>query len=422
MKKESKFRGKVATNAHKQKTADSSYGYLNLQKGLNVFKPDPGGRTCLDIIPYVVTDERHPDRDEEAGIAMSGDLWYRRPFKIHRNVGVSKETVVCPTTFGKKCPICEYRNVLVNRKADKEETKALKPSSRNLYCVIPIGQKGLEEEIMIWDVSQFLFQDLLNDELEENRDNEVFPDLEQGLSLKIRFDSKTMGSGDPFAQASRIDFVDRKEQYTEEILDSVPNLDEILQLLSYKEIEAKFQELEGEEVSEDEVEEERPKKIIKREREEEPKKTTRRREPEPEEEEEKPRRKIAKEEEEEEEEEKPTRKNSKLKYSEEDGDIPCPACDGTGMDARGRECPVCEGSGIKPERKRKVVEEEEEEAPKKLPKKVVEEPKRKLKPSSNDVECPKGFVFGEDFDTRKVCDTCSLYDDCEEANVSMSKK
>jgi hypothetical protein len=259
-KSKSKFRGRVSRDAQRQKQSASSYGYLNLPQGLTVFKEEPGERVRLDILPYIVSDERHPDRDDETGAAMVGELWYKRPFRIHRSIGAGNgETVVCPQSIGKRCPICDYRKKRISEGADKKETDVLKTSLRNLYIVVPIGSKDHKEEPHIWDISQAMFQKLLNQELDERPDCEVFPDLEEGLTLYIRFDSKTIPdssgkAGRPFAEASRIDFEERKEIYDESVLESVPDLDNVLKILTFKELELKFHELEDEEPAEEAVE------------------------------------------------------------------------------------------------------------------------------------------------------------------------
>jgi len=237
------FRNAVTKDAKRQKTAPSTYGYLLLPKNISVFNPKPGSRVKLDFIPYKVTDSKHPDRDDEDGFAIPGSLWYKRPFKIHRNVGVKDESVVCPTTFGKKCPICEYRAKRIKEGADKEEVRALKAKDRNLYVVVPIDDKDHEEKVHIFDISQHLFQNLLNSEVEENDEYGNFPDLENGYTLKIRFSSKTIENSQPFAEASRIDFLERDEEYDESILDEVPNLDEVLKVLPYNELEKIFFEI-----------------------------------------------------------------------------------------------------------------------------------------------------------------------------------
>lgn len=244
-KKKSSFRGKIKKDVARQKLESSSFGYLMLPKDIKVYKPTPGTREKFDIIPYTVSDKKHADRDEESEIALEDTLWYKRPFKVHRQVGADNDTMVCLTTFGKKCPICDYRKQRAKDGADVDELKAYKQSKRNLYAVIPIGIKKLEEVIHIFDFSQFLFQDLLNEETEEDEDYEIFPDLEEGFTLKVRWNEESFAKN-TFAEAGRIDFVKRKA-YKESILKDVPDLDKLLKELSYDELSAKFHEMEEDE-------------------------------------------------------------------------------------------------------------------------------------------------------------------------------
>jgi hypothetical protein len=318
-KKTSRFRGKVNRNVEKQKANASSFGYLKIPQGVDLFKVEPDTRVKFDIIPYIVSDETHMDRDDDFEVAVPGELWYKKPFKIHRNVGPDNESIVCPTTFGKKCPICEYKAKLAREGAPREETDPLRTTLRNLYYVVPIGSKEHEEKIHLWEFSQGNFQKLLNKELAEDEDYEVFPDLEEGMTLKVRFDEETFLKN-KFAKASRIDFLEREEAYAEDFADELTSLDEMLKVLSYKEIERMFFEFEAPE-DEDEDEETRTFKEVDDEDDEEedkPKRKPARKpkpkpEPEPEEEEE----------EDEEEEDKPKRKparkaKTKSKTTEEE--------------------------------------------------------------------------------------------------------
>jgi len=261
----SSFRGKVSSDAKRQQSAGSNYGYLKLKKGMNVFSPEPGAKNVqLDFIPYEVTDPKHPDRNSDTGVAMVGDLWYKRPFWIHRKIGGGDgDTVVCLQSIKKPCPICEARAKMAKSgKASKEDLAPMNSSKRNLYNVIPLNQKGFDQKPYILDIAQTLLQNLLNDELEENDANEVFPDLEEGKTLKIRFSSERIGKGNPYAEAKKIEFIERDEQYTEDILSDVINLDEVLNILSYNELKAKFEETEDEEdnddLEDDDEEDEKP--------------------------------------------------------------------------------------------------------------------------------------------------------------------
>jgi hypothetical protein len=232
----------VSHNSTQQRSKASNTGHLMLPRGINMFKEDAGGRAALDILPYCVTDARHPDRDEERDIAVEGSLWYRRPYKLHRSIGVRNVAVVCPTSIGKRCPICDYREKLV--KEDKRDWKdpvvsSLRPSDRNLYYVVPQGDGKYEKKPHLWDISQFCFQDMLNDEFGEDEAFEDFPDLENGLTLRIRFSDEKI-ERTSFAKASRIDFEPRKYAYDEKLIGGLTSLDEVIDVKDYREVERLF--------------------------------------------------------------------------------------------------------------------------------------------------------------------------------------
>jgi len=328
-KRKSSFRGKVNKDSKRQ---TSGYGYLNLPKGVSVFNPEPKSTVKLDFMPYEVTSKRHPDRNVEDEIAVPGSLWYKLPFKIHRNVGVDNDKVVCLTSIGKACPVCEKRAELIRQEADKEDTDGLKQSKRNLYCVIPLDSKKHDAEPHIMDMSQYLCQEEINNTLEEDEDYEVFPDLEEGLTMRCRFDAGTIGSSKPFAELGKVTPVERKEQYTEDILDDIPNLDEVLNILSYKELEAKFLELDEEDVNEEEEPEE-----------EVPTRKRKTRDEEPEEEKPKRTRKVKEEESEEEvEEEKPKRTRKRKETQDDDNKCPHGHEFGKDCDEYPKDCNDCD--------------------------------------------------------------------------------
>ena len=240
-KKNFSFKGKVADNAMSQKKAASSYGYLSLPKDVKMYSPEVRGKSVFfDIIPYKVTDTKHPDKNVDKGTALVGDPWWKRTFKIHRGVGATNDTAVCLTSIGKKCPVCEFKAKRAKEGAEKDELDTMKASERALYLVRPKKSKKYEDEIHIFDISVKLFQDLLAQELDENPDQEVFPSMDEGKTLKVRFEDKTIPGSQPFAVAERIDFDERDEQYDWDDLEASPNLDEILIILSYDELHAKF--------------------------------------------------------------------------------------------------------------------------------------------------------------------------------------
>jgi hypothetical protein len=399
-KRTSSFRGKVGANAQRTTKAGASYGHLRLPKGVGVFTPEPDGRVKFDVIPYIVTDPKHPDHVATPECANVGEQWWRRPYKLHRNIGGSNDSAVCLTSIGKKCPICEYKAKRAAAGADKDELKALRAGDRILYNIIPLDNKKFEEKVHIFDIASFNFQNLLTEELKENVDYEVFPDLEEGLSLKVRFEAATVGTGKPYPEASRIDFVEREETYDESILDESPNLDEVLIIMSYAELEAKF--LNDEEAKDEEEEDEpRHKKTTVAHK----KKQIEEEEEEPEEEEEEtPKRKA-----------KPTRKPIKKDEEEEDEDaLPF------GDDKEEEE--------EKPKKKtaptRKPVKKDEEEEEEEKDEKPTKHAPVKKKTSASEpkkLKCPSGLRFGIDAEDYDVCDTCDIWSECVAAKEARGK-
>jgi hypothetical protein len=252
-KRDFTFKGKVRHNAEKRER-DRSFSYLIMPSEFDVYVPDPG-RIDLDIIPYIVTDENHPDRDEEYGEALVGEPWYCRPFKIHRNVGPDGDTVVCLESIGQKCPICEYRKQLAAQddKENEEEIKALKAKDRMLYYILPLDDDW-EDDFHIFDISYHNFHNELDAEIKEDPDYENFAHPEEGLTLSIRWERSKWGD-QKFCKANRVDFNKREhEGYTWEEIEELPSLDDIIlkSIRSYDELERLFMGAGGDEADKEE--------------------------------------------------------------------------------------------------------------------------------------------------------------------------
>ena len=154
---------------HKQeKESKKSFGYLDLPKDIETFNMDENIKEVLiDIIPYRVSDPNHPDYEIDNTVAKQGNAWWKRSFLIHRNVGESNGTVICPKSVKKRCPICDYQKKRIKEGADKEEFKEYYPKPRSLYAIIPRatmikGSKKWEyfDELIpyVWDMSIKLFE------------------------------------------------------------------------------------------------------------------------------------------------------------------------------------------------------------------------------------------------------------------------
>lgn len=191
------------------------------------------GTTTLSIVPYEVRVNNHP-------MARKGELWYERTFFIHRNIGADNKMYICPLkTFKKPCPICETRAELMKDwDANEEQIKALKPSERQLFNVDMGGKEGVQ----VLEMSHFCFGEKLEKEILEGKEEWAgFADLEGGYDVRVRFSETSLGKT-TFLEADRIDFEER-DDYTEDILDEVVDLDACLKVLEYDQLEKIFLEL-----------------------------------------------------------------------------------------------------------------------------------------------------------------------------------
>ena len=352
--KSNSFRGKVNRDGERSEKSNSSY--LTLPTGIKSYNVESEARKVkLDILPYTISDPYHPCKDPVNKIALQGDLWYRRPIKVHRNVGQGNAKLICPTSVGKKCPICEYQKKRFNEGAPKDETVPMYPQQRSLYIVIPDG----EDDIYVWDMSNKMFQDMLIEELKDNPDNEIFPDLEEGKTLEMRLKWKSIGEkGKPFPEVTNISFLDR-DPYKASILDEVPDLDTILNVKSYDEIKNLYFELDEEPDGGSLKSEDEPEKEEKHERKS---------------------RKVEKDSEPEKE-EKTERKSRR--------------------------------SEPEPEKEKEKEPEKEERRSRRSESEKSE--------SDTKEKCPHGLHFGKDFEKEDICDKCVLWDDCYDANKKLKK-
>lgn len=358
---------KVGRNLEKQ-VVQGQYGNLKIPEGIKVYKPQINKSIRFDILMYEVTDEIHPDRDDELDIATPGTLWYRRPYKCHKGIGVNNTTVTCPRTFNKPCPICEYQQEMRKKgELNDDELKQLNAKDWVLYAIVPIDDDNYEEEVHLLNISFHNFQKQLKKELEWDEEHWAFPDLEGGYTLKVRFTGETVAGSKPFPQANRIDFEPREQDYTEDWLEEVPNLDEILELKTYDELLAL---LHGAEQDTEEYEDmDKKEKVSSREAKKRPaprkKKPATNKEPE----------------------------NEPTQEKEAPREAKKPA-------------------GRKRKTTRKDSEEEEDQEPGEA--KTRKKRGRPKKQETQEYECPHGLVFGQDWNTKDVCNECEIWNFCSD--------
>ena len=360
-------RDKVRQSAKERTANTGGLDTLVLPEGVDFLKTQKGKMT-IDVLPYEVTVNNHPQ-------VKAGDLWYSRRFWIHRNVGPEEKSVLClQKTFGSPCPICEeLARMKKDPDANEEAVKSLLPKEREIFNVINLDHgKG---EIQILEMSPYCFGQMLEQEIDAQMESDPevagFADLEGGRSLVIRFTEES-GGGYTFLNAARIDFVERKKDYPEAVLENVVDLDKALKVPSYEQVEALFN---GRPVE------------------------NKKSRPEPEEEEQTTPRKV-----------KPNPEpDPEEEEQEEDKNGPqkCTACEGTGKNSRGKTCFICNGTGIAEEEK-KTEEEGQEEKPAAATssrrKPPAEEPAEEPADEPAEEEKPKAGKTGKATDSKKKDD------------------
>ena len=333
---------------------------IRLPEGMDWFKTEKGTME-IDVVPYEVKSKVNDKADP-------GDLFYRREFMVHRDIGAEKKQYICPRSVKQPCPICEYRAELQkDTRADEELVKALKPSRRDLYYVDPDG-KGKKFQVL--EVSNWNFTKKLLEEIREgDEDWAGFADLERGYTLKVRFSEESLGKN-KYLEATRIDFMSR-ENYPESILDHLPDMDELLVVLPYEKLNKIFLELEDD--PGEPAEEPRRGRSTRDDRddvpppEDEPPVSQRGRQEPPAEE----------------------QPRSRRGRQEAHDDLP-PAEDPSPRSRRGRDADPEPAQEAAPRGRRGRQEE----------------------PPANDNPCPSGYEFGVDADKHDECQTCPKWEAC----------
>ncbi len=331
----SSMRDRVRKRAETRKSS-GGLSTLDLPEGVELFKPEKGS-VEFDIVPYRVSVDTHPE-------VKKGELWYERTYLAHRNVGPDEQFLVCPRTIGKRCPICEeHQKLKRDPNAEDEVVDALRAKERELFNVV---LKDGDGSVMVLDISTYLFGRMLEEEIRDG-DLEVagFAELKGGKTLKVRWVEKKMGK-QAFVEAGRIDFIDRDDLDEDETLDAVVDLDRILKILSYEEIEKIFQA--GAESDDDGKDDDSddddgdgagdeddppPRRVIG-----------------------KGKKKPAEDDDGDDDgddagDDDPPPKGKKPKVEDDDdagddaGENVCIACDGTGKTSKGKVCPICDGTG-----------------------------------------------------------------------------
>lgn len=221
-------------------------GYINYPEGVKPFKfPENKPFIAIDIIPFLT--------DFFGQTQLVSELPYFR----HNNIGSPySHNYICPhRTFGKPCPICDAMvKYDFNDPDERAIRNTLRPKERRLYLVRWLdGPEESKSTLYVLDQSTFTFGDLISKKLMiRDREDPIesgwkkFPDLMEGFSLKIGLSTESFNNHS-FAKPVSIDFKPRSYQYAstpeeeEAFLSTIPDLYKCLNVLSYDELNEKFQ-------------------------------------------------------------------------------------------------------------------------------------------------------------------------------------
>ena len=110
-----------------------------------------------------------------------------------------------------------------------------------------------EKGIQLWDVSFHLFGRQLDREIgmaDDDEDFHLFADPEEGHTLKLGVEEKSIGKTSLYAVES-VGFKKRKNELDDELLDAAPCLDDLLIEVEYDQLKAIFFETDDDSSSKD---------------------------------------------------------------------------------------------------------------------------------------------------------------------------
>lgn len=227
-----------ASARRRVETHDTGGGsnYVKLPEGYG-FLRIKAGKYRLDFMSYVCKKGRGDDGGNP--FFEKGELAFERTFYVHRDVGPNGDWHLCAAkTFGKPCPICEYRGKLArDPKADEDVVKELAPKERQLWIVKDLSEP---DQVQVMEMSHHLFGKQLDAKIrsgDEEDGYEYFADPVDGFTVRVNFEQSDRGK---WVEATDIEFKPRREKYDEDVVDEMPDLDELLVATPYDKLKRLF--------------------------------------------------------------------------------------------------------------------------------------------------------------------------------------
>jgi hypothetical protein len=207
-------------------------------------EPKGGETTMWTMIPYIVKESHHPDG------AATGELWYKRPYMIHRNMGAEELTKVCPKSFNPRAACAVHVHVNEMRKdwdENKDAIGRVRESQREVYLIYDHDSK----EVALYDaaygsVKNPGFGYLLASRIENPLADEwsaFWLDGDDGMALRITWQESTFATGSgSWIRPISIDFAPRKAApVPKDVWAKAVELSEVLEKISSDDMEALYE-------------------------------------------------------------------------------------------------------------------------------------------------------------------------------------
>lgn len=190
---------------------------FKVPKGMEIFKFRKPKKYRLDVIGYIVGKD-NPMADE-------GSVHYERTMFVHKGLGSDGRGMeICNTkTFPKRnvaCGGCKTLNK-IRKKLDKETVGKLLPKENQGFLII--DRDEMEKGVQLFQSAYFMsFGEMLDEEMSDMSEKDKrrkFFKIEGGKTLEVRV-KKASFNGNPYNKPTRINFIDREEDYTITDVDS----------------------------------------------------------------------------------------------------------------------------------------------------------------------------------------------------------
>lgn len=207
---------------------------VRVPQGVEVFRFTNAKTYRLDILPYLV--KTGSDQPGGNPYCDEGFLHYERTFHSHFIPTPEGDRYYCcpiKTFKERRCPVCEHLATAERTGTlDDDTIRKIKPKERQLFNIIDLDEK--DKGVQLFEFNFWEFGKVLDEKVKAKEKYEGFYALEGGRTVEVTVKADHTFSTPRFKPIN-LEFEDR-EDYPEEILEKVLDLDSLLKHVSYEEL------------------------------------------------------------------------------------------------------------------------------------------------------------------------------------------